>query len=64
VLCRVIGKRKTPPQGRFLYLQPGARTRRFSCSPWYHLLFNSAGQFWTSVSACVLPSLGVTAMNR
>jgi hypothetical protein len=30
----------------------------------HYFLFRSAGQFWTRVSDCVLPSLGVTATNR
>jgi hypothetical protein len=30
----------------------------------HYFCFRSAGQFWTRVSDCVLPSLGVTATNR
>ncbi len=40
---------------------------RDRCSTPYsqrYLFFNSAGQFWTRVNDCELPSLGVTAMNR
>jgi hypothetical protein len=37
---------------------------RVSGSREHYFCFRSAGQFWTRVSDCVLPSLGVTATNR